>query len=113
MDLERFGNDVAHAHTRTERAVRVLEHHLDRTTIPHQVIAPKFQDVLTLEENPAGGRPFLEQDQFGSGGLPTAGLADQPQRLARHDREIHVLDRLHPGYATVQQPAGADGEVFL
>jgi hypothetical protein len=46
-------------------------------------------------------REEAEQRQRGHG-LAGAGLADEPERLARADREAHAVDRLHEAPARAE-----------
>jgi hypothetical protein len=60
--FQRLGDDVAHAHARAERAVRVLEHYLDRASVAHQRIALQFQNIVALKADAAFGWLLLKQD---------------------------------------------------
>ena len=49
VDLQRLGDDVAHAHARAERAERVLEDDLHLPAVGHQRGAVEAGDVAPLE----------------------------------------------------------------
>ena len=58
------------------------------------------QQVLAPEHDPPGREPGRRRrhqahDRQGGDGLARAGLADDPERLARADRPAHAVDRLH------------------
>jgi pyruvate/2-oxoglutarate dehydrogenase complex dihydrolipoamide acyltransferase (E2) component len=59
VDLQRLGDDVAHAHARTERAERILEDHLDRPPVRHELGAGEPGDVSALEQDRARGGGLL------------------------------------------------------
>ncbi|MNC99792.1 hypothetical protein D3C83_181930 [compost metagenome] len=69
MDLQRLGDDVAHPHARTERAVRILEDHLHGTPVAHERGSLQAQDVIAVEADAPLGGTFLQQDQLGGRGL--------------------------------------------
>ena len=58
-------------------------------------LASAMRDVDAVETDRAGGRLLEPEDGAADGGLAAAGFADQAERLARRDRERHVVDRLH------------------
>ena len=71
VDLQGFGDDIAHPHAWTERAVGVLEDHLHLPTVAQQPLPLQGEDVLTVEPyGPCSGL-FLQQDQFRSRRLAT------------------------------------------
>jgi len=112
VDLQGLGNDVLHAHARTERAERVLEHHLHGPAVVHEVLALETGDVAALEGDRPRGRRLLQQDQLGGGRLPAAGLADEAERLARMNGEVDAVHRFHPTRRAPEQPPPRR-EVFL
>jgi hypothetical protein len=111
MHLDRLGNDVAHFHARVERAVRVLEDHLHAPAQRDQLAALHAVDVLAVEQDLAGSRPFEPQDAASGRGLAAAALTNQPQRLAALDVEIDAVDRLHVADLACQHDALGDREV--
>src|SRR6266446_8434061 len=113
VNLQRLGHDVADPHARTERAVGVLEHDLDFAAVAHQLAALQPGDVLPAEPDRSGGRGLLQQDQLRCCRLAAPRLADQPERLARPDGEIHSVHRFDPTDLAPQQHPGADGKIFL
>src|SRR5207244_7700795 len=79
---------------RVQRAVWVLEDHLEATAQRDQLAAVELGDVDAVIEDLAGGRLFEPQDAAPHRRLAAAALADQPQGLAAADRQIDAVDRL-------------------
>ena len=94
MELERVAEDVAHAHARVERRIRVLEHHLDAATELVERGARHLQDLLPLEVHLAAGGVHQPGDEPGGGGLATAALPHQSEGLAFLDGEVDPVHRL-------------------
>ena len=112
VDLERLGDDVAHAHPRAQRAERILEHHLHRAAVAHQLGACEVRDVAAFERDRAGGGHLLQQNQLRRRGLAAAGFADEAKRLPAMNGEVDAVDGLHPRRPAPEQPL-AHGEVLL
>src|SRR3989454_546000 len=112
VDLQRLGDDVLHAHARAERAERVLEHDLHGPAVRHELRALEAGDVSALEGDRPRGGCLLQQDQLGGGRLPAPGLADEAERLAWMDREVHSVHGFHPRPPASEQPV-PHREVFL
>ena len=113
MDLQRLGNNVRHPHARAERAVGVLEYHLDLAAVAHQLPPGEARDVLAGKANGSGGRGLLQQDQLGCRRFAASRLADEAQGLTRPDREIHPVHCLDPADLAPQQHPGVDREMLL
>ena len=90
--IERLLDDRADAHPRVERRVRILKDDLEVPARAAELAARQRAHVHVLDADLAGGR--LDQPQQAAPGrrLAAAGLADQAERLARRDRERHVVD---------------------
>ena len=82
--IDRLADDVADLHARVQRAVRVLEDHLDAPAQRQQSVALQLRDVDAVVEDLAGGRRPAAASAAGRG-LAAAALADQAQRLAAAD----------------------------
>ncbi len=93
MHAQRLADDLARRHARIERGERVLEDDLHLPPVGAQLRPAEARDVGTVELDAARGR--LDQPQHGATDcrLAAARLADQPQRLARTDREADAVDR--------------------
>src|SRR6185312_5769968 len=112
-DEQRLTHDVEHRQPRVQRRVRVLEDDLDLPAqrphrrpvepdqLPAVVLDRTFGGRLQVEDRPAGGR------------LAAAGLADQPERLAREQGQVDPVDRLDVADRTADQALALDREVFL
>ncbi len=92
MNHERFFDDVADAHARVERGVRILEDDLHLATRLAQAIAGEAQHVFPLKANFSRCRFDEPQDAAAGGRLATAGFTDQAERFAGIDREADPVD---------------------
>ncbi|CPU63572.1 Uncharacterised protein [Mycobacteroides abscessus] len=92
---------------RVERRERVLEHHLDVVPVLGQATAtPGGRDAV--EQDVAGRRRLELRDHPRDGRLPGTRLTDDGDRLARLERERHVVHRAQPR----PLPPVADDEVL-
>ena len=89
---------VADRVARVERAVGVLEDHLDRALDRGR---PRLDadrtNLVALELDPAFARGFETYQDLGEGGLPAPGFADDGKRLTLRRRQIHAIQRPHRG----------------
>ena len=111
VHLERLADDVAGALPRVERGERVLEDDLQLPAVGPELLLAEARDVVAVELDGAGGRLDQAHDGAAHRGLAAAALADQPQRLARADREAHAVDGIDMADGAAQQ-ALAHGEVL-
>ena len=102
---------VADLHARVQRAVRVLEDHLDAPAQRQQVPAVQAGDVDAVIDDRALGRAFQAQDAAPGGGLAAAAFADQAQRLAAPDGEVDAVHRLHLAHLAAGDDALGDREM--
>src|SRR6202035_5713727 len=107
VDLQRFGNDIADPHARAERAVWVLEHHLDLAAVAHQLFPAQGGDVFAVEPDRSGCGSLLQQDQLGGRRLPAPRLADHPQVPPGVDRDTPPVPCLPPPELAPPQRPGA------
>src|SRR5947199_2231158 len=112
VDHEGLADDRPDRHSRIQRRVRVLEDDLHLLAERAQRALVQRGDVLALEGDLARGRLDQSQDRAAGGGLAAARLAHEPQRLARHDVERHVVDGVDPRHLAREETA-ADREVLL
>ena len=88
-DRERLGDDVGGGQVRVQRAVRVLEHHLDAGAAAGAAAVRRqlAMSVPSSRIRPDGG---LDQpdERAGDRGLAAAGFADDGQRLARSTAKL-------------------------
>jgi len=101
-DAQALGDDVGDLPAGVERGDRVLEDHLEPGPGAPELLTPERGDLRAVEDDPStrGARELHHgPSQWCSS---TAGLADQPERLAGKDVEadprhrVHLLDR--PGH---------------
>jgi hypothetical protein len=111
VHARRLANDLAHPLSRIERGHRVLEDHLDGERRGLGLGALKPGALLSLKSHDAFARHQDAGDDPAKGRLATAGLADQPDHLARVNGEADALDRMHHllaqiGAKRLGEPAG-------
>ena len=112
VDHQRLADDRPDRHPWIQRCVRVLEDDLHLLAEGAQRALVERGDVLALEGDFARGRLDQSQDRAAGGGFAAAGLAHEPQRLAGHDVERHVVHRVHARHLAREQ-AATDREVLL
>src|SRR5580698_7077773 len=95
LDDKRLLDDRPDAHAGVERGVGVLEHELEVAPTPAKFAPAKCRQILALESNATASRTLQSHDQTTDCGLPTAGLADQPEGSPALDLERDVRDGLH------------------
>ena len=111
VHAERLGQDLADGHPGVERAVGVLEDHLDPAPEGPEGGLVERREVLAFEEDRPARRPLELQDAPPRRRLAAARLADEAEGLAAADREAHPVHRAdHPGGAAEQ--AGAHVELL-
>ena len=96
---------------RVERAVGVLEDHLEAAAAPPQLPGAEGEEVLAVEADAPGGRLDQPDEAAAERGLAAARLPHQRQALAARDLEIDAVDRAHHA-AVAPQQAAADREVL-
>ena len=89
--LQRLGDDLADAHARVERRIRILEHHLRLAPMLAHALVVQVRDLGVAEPDAAAGG--LEQAQHGLAhrGLAATRLTHQAQRFTRADLEGHAV----------------------
>ena len=73
----------------------------------------RLRDVVAVEPDLPLGRVVEPHHDAGERRLPAAGLADEPDRLARVDLEIDAVDRVHVADVLLEQDPLGDREVLL
>jgi len=109
----RLGDDVADFHARIERAVGVLEDHLDAPAQRAQFLGPQAREVVAVVDDFAGSRPLEQQDAAAGGGLAAAALADKSEGLATPQGEIDAVDRLDLADEAMGDNAFGDREMLV
>jgi hypothetical protein len=107
---ERLGEDVGDGHAGVERAHRVLEHHLQRAAQLALLAAADPGHVDARDPDAPGLRRAQVHDLEQGGGLPAAGLTDEPERLARADVQVDLGHRPHLADPALQDRALAERE---
>ena len=95
LDRKRLADDVAARQPRVERRVRVLEDDVHLAAERPQLAPRQVRDVATLQPDGAGGRLEQPDDAVADGRLAAPGLPDEPEHLARRDREADAVDGVH------------------
>src|SRR5207249_6263684 len=90
---DRLAQDVAHAHTRVQPRVEVLEDHLHLAPQAAQLGSAQGRDVASVEHDAPAARVGQPQHRAPDRGLAAAGLADQADGLVFPDIEAHAVDR--------------------
>ena len=109
VDVQRLADDVGDRQPRIQRAVRILENHLEPAPARAQFRPAQAGDVLALEHNAAGGRLDELDDRASERGLAAAAFAHQPDRFARRDGEAHVIHGADEFLRPAKQTAAGPG----
>ena len=95
VNVNGFADDLGDGHARVERAVGILEDHLEAAPAAAQRRGLEASEILPFEPDLAGGR-FDEPDGGASeGGLAATAFADEADRFARRDGQADVVDGAH------------------
>ena len=95
MDEEGLEERVTDPQARIERAVGILEDHLEVAPRPAQLAPGEREEVLAAEADRAAGRLDETHDHPPEGALARPRLPHQGDGLARRDVEIDAGDRRH------------------
>ena len=101
---DRLTDELADCLARVQRGEGVLEDHLHLLAQGAHFFAGIVGDVLTVEENTAGGRLNELEDGAPGGGLAAAGFAHDAEGLALLDGKADTVDRV--------ELAGGGAEIF-
>ena len=104
---QRLADDVAAAHLRVERRVRVLEHHVQLAAQRPHLPPREVRDVHAAQADLAGGRLRQSHHAVRDRRLAAARLADEPEQLAVLQHERDVVDRVHDRSAACDPAADA------
>ena len=107
---QRLADDVAAAHPRVERRVRVLEHHVQLAPQRAHGAAREVRDVDALQPDLARRRLDQPHHAVRDRRLAAPRLADEPEQLALLQLERDAVDRMDER-AAAGDPA-ADAEVL-
>ena len=99
---QRLGDDAADALARVERAVRVLEHHLEIAARSPQRRRRQCVQVTPQQPDVAGRGRLQRHHQPRQRGFARARFADDPEAAAGLQRETHAAHGLHDGRAVPQ-----------
>ena len=89
---ERIDELVGNAHAGVQRGRRILEDDRDDTADFHALLRGAMRDVLPFEQHLPGRERLQSAHHVRRRRLAAAGLADDANRLARHELEIHAVD---------------------
>src|SRR5262249_52863417 len=110
VDVERVTDDRADPAARGQRAVRVLEDHLD---VAPERLARRLADVLAFEEDAALGDRVQPGDAAGQRRLAAAALTDDAQRLPAAYLKVDAVDRVYAADLPLEEDPLLDGEVLV
>ena len=99
-------------HPRVQRPERVLEDDLHPAPQRAHVVGIDVGQLVAVEHDPPVGRRRELDDRPAERRLAAAGLADEAERLARHDLEVDAVDRVDRADLAAQH-AAVDREVLL
>jgi hypothetical protein len=95
--FERLGDDACDGLARIERAIGVLEHHLEIASCGAQ-FAPRQRVQIAPEQlHAARGRRIERHHETRDGRLARTRFADDAQAAAGFDLEAHAVERLDGG----------------
>ena len=77
VDPQRFAQNMADLHARIERAIGILEDHLNAFAKARKVFLTEMGDVFAAEPDISAGRFFEPQNTAANRGLAATGFADQ------------------------------------
>ena len=97
VDNQRFFDDLADAHTRVERTVRILKNDLHVLAILFHFLFAQPGDVVAVVGDRALGRLDQTQQRAQQGRLSAAGFAADAERLALVKLYAHIVYRLDVG----------------
>src|SRR6187402_3247927 len=92
---ERLGDDTGDGLARIERAVRVLEHHLEIAPRAAQLVGRDAVEVAPKQRDLPRGRPLQRHHDARERGFSGAGLADDAEALAGLDLYADAVERPH------------------
>ena len=108
VDRQGFADTRADVREGVKGGIRVLKDELHPTAQRSQTCALGHGDVFAAEQDPPPRRTDEAEHQSGQGRFARTAFADESQRCASGDGEIHVVDRVHCSLAT---PGHADTEL--
>ena len=91
MNDERLLDDFTGAHTRIQRAIRILKYDLHVPPQDPEAGTRRREDVLTAKQDLASGGIEQAQHAAAGGGLAAAGLSDEPEGLPLLDLKTHIV----------------------
>jgi hypothetical protein len=110
---QRLADNVTNAHSRIERAERILENNLDAPSHLPELGARQVVNAPALKANLAFCQCSEAEHCTSESGFAAPALANQRQCLAASDGKVHTIDRMDDLYLLSVEEAAADPEVFL
>jgi hypothetical protein len=111
-DVERLGDDLPDPHAGIQRGVRVLEHELKVAAQDAELSALDGAEIGPVEQDLTARRDLEPDPHAAKRGLAAARLADQPERLAAADPQVHIGDRVNRADLAPQDRSGGDRELL-
>src|SRR5262249_18292874 len=109
VQAQRLADDLPACQGRVEGRVRVLKDDVHAAPVGFQTASRKVRDVDAVKPDRPRGRLEEAHDAVRDRRLAAAGLADEPEHLARGERERDVFDGVNDGAAA---EARTDREVL-
>src|SRR5262249_48701456 len=103
MNIDRFADQVFHRHPRIQRAVWILEDHLELTPMRAKGRMFECAEICAGEKDLTRSRPDQTNDGAAKCRLAAAALADQTQGLPRLDGKADVFHCFDEGPHTAEQ----------
>ena len=93
VDHQRLHDDVFDRHARIERAIRVLEDDLHGAPFRPHGLHVERGNISPIEQDGAVGGLDQADQRAAERRLAATGLADETERFAGHDIEVHAVHR--------------------
>jgi hypothetical protein len=95
LGLQRLGDDALHRLAWVQRAVRVLEHHLEVTARLAQLFCGQLVQIAAQQLHGAGGGRVERHHQPRQGGFARARFTHHAQATPGGDGKAHAVEGLH------------------
>ncbi|MNX96973.1 hypothetical protein D3C86_1293190 [compost metagenome] len=90
-----LADNIEHAQPGVQGRIRVLENHLDGELLLAALVRRQAVQIHAAPESLPLGQRMEPHRHAAQRGLAAAGLAHQPDHLARADRQVHAIHRMH------------------
>lgn len=97
MNFQRFGNNLPDSHAWVQRAIGILENHLNSFAVGAELGIGKMRYIGVFEFDLASGRLNEPDNRPAKGGFARAAFADQAQGFAGGECEGDAFDGVEGG----------------